>query len=703
MEHLKYFVIILLFPFCAASQIQYPASPIKSITDIYHGTKIIDDYRWLEDQNNDSVVDWVKEQNEVSIKYLNKLTRPEETNASINKYMYSDYGNYDGQIKRTDMDDKIFFRYFVTSTNSARSLYYKRGIEGNWKPLVSSTELSTRKDRINISFFKPSKNNNLIAYQYNRNGSDWKEIRIVKIHKRMHYQEVLKNTITHDIVWLRNGFFYKKYAFDSINAKRGKPDIMFHNVGTKQEDDKLMFKSYSEFEEIDIYGEKSEKLFIVKKRNLKNNTFYYYTLDPSRPEFTFKPFLLRTAFDLDFIAYKGNQVYVLTTVNNKIKLVAIDINDPTKFKVLSPDFEESELDEIEMMDDKIVLSYYSPLGSSALVMIDYNGNVINHVELPKGLSISSLVYSNAYAEFFFFLESYTIPEVLYKLDLKTFEYEMVEETKVNFDFKGYKFIQQTFQSSDDTEVPIFIVFKDSLKQDGKTPFLLKTYGGYGSTNKPSYDSGIVYFIENGGAFAYVDIRGSGGLGNEWWYNGRGLNKKNGINDFISAAEYLIERKYTSPKKIGIIGASHGGLITAAALTQRPDLFGSAVIDVGVLDMLRAENFTAGAHRVNIKEFGTVNDSTQFKNLLSYSPYHNIKKEVDYPSTLVITGDYDNRVPPLHSYKFAAKLQNNPSQKNPIILWTQEKTGHYGADNMYDFLKEKSFIYGFLFHELANDD
>ena len=569
--------------------------------------------------------------------------------------------------------------------------------------MLVNASLLSKKDKININYFKISKDNTLLTYQYNRNGSDWHEIRTVKIDKKRHFQEVLKHTKRTGVYWWNNGFFYKKFPFDSINATYKRPNIMYHEVGKKQSEDKLMFKSYSEDEDISVIGTKDEDFYIVKRENTKTEIYNYYLFNPTLEisQIGFKPFLINTNYDLNFYTKKDSLLYATTSIKGKTHLISINKKEPTKFNLVSPSYENHELQDIEMMEDFMVISYHS-INGSLLVKVGYDGAVLNECVLPKGLSVTSLNYSKYYDEFFFKLTSYTIPKVLYKLDLKTFKYELIEETGVNFDYKNYRFKQEQYTTSDGQKVPIFMVYKDSLKRDKSTPFLLKTYGGYGTTNIPRFNSGIVYFIENGGAFAYVDIRGSGGLGETWVKEGQRLNKQNGISDFISAAEYLIKSEYTSPKKIAITGASHGGLIMGAAITQRPDLFGSAVIDVGVLDMLRFEKFTVGSAVQNIKEFGSVKKPEDFENLLSFSPYHNIDYSINYPSTLVVTGNYDNRVPPLHSYKFIAKLQNNPSQKNPVLLWTQDKTGHYGASTRKGFKEEITFLYGFLFHQLKHN-
>ncbi len=692
------FCLILFFcSFNVLAQLDYPETLKKPVVNNYHGTEVIDNYQWLENQDGDQVRKWVDEQNKVSLKYLNKLVRSTRSEGLMNKYMYSNSGDFKGRAKERYSEDDVSFKLYYTGTNSSPSLFYKKGLAHDYSLLVNSNAISS-KDRIRISSYRMSKNKDLLAYQYNRNGSDWTEIRIVRINKKRHYEDVLNHAKYSRINWLNNGFFYEKYPFDSIKATYKKPEIMYHTIGTKQADDKLIFKAPGEDNTISLFGSRKEDLFIVKKENSKSKKFSYFILDIDNNTLKPTPFLINTIYDLNIFDYKDGQVYAKSTINKKEHLLAIPMDEPTKFKLLTPTFKDALLDDIEMMGDKILFSYQSQDGS-IIAMVDYDGNLLNHVLMPKGVSVQSIFYNKKFKEVFFYLGSYTIPKVLYTLNLSSFEYNLVEETEVNFDSKNYKFRQQYFTSHDGTKVPIFIVYKDSLKKDGKTPFLLKTYGGYGTVETPSYNPGIVYFLEQGGAFAYVHIRGSGGFGRQWTKDGQRLNKLNGINDFISAAEFLIKEQLTSPKRIAITGTSHGGLIAGSALTKRPDLYGSAVVDVGVLDMLRFENFTIGNDPISLSEFGTVIDSTDFKNMHSFSPYHNVKTDVSYPSVLIITGDSDNRVPPLHSFKFAAELQANNAGTKPTLLWTQTKAGHYGASNMYDRLEEYSIIYSFLFHEL----
>ena len=407
-------------------------------------------------------------------------------------------------------------------------------------------------------------------------------------------------------------------------------------------------------------------------------------------------------YDMSMYRFKNDTIVASTKIKNKMYLIKFPISAPKKWKLLTPSYNGAVFTDAEIADKKIVTSFQME-NSSLLTITDFKGTVLGEVVTPEGLAVSSLFYNKEKKEFTFKLSSYSVPPVTCQLDLSTYKFTYSGKKAVAFDASNYKFKRTKFVSHDGVKVPIFMVYKDSLPRNKSTPFLLKTYGGYGSIAKPSFSPGIISFIENGGAFAYVHIRGGGEFGYKWWQEGRNLKKRNGILDFTQAAEYLIAEGYTKAKKIGIIGTSHGGLITAAAMIEKPELFGAAVINVGALDMLRMEQTQTGAAYTNISEFGTVKKEAEFKNLLSYSPFYNINETINYPSTLIITGTNDTRVPPYQSYKFAGKLQNGLKQKNPILLWTQENEGHYGASQYNSSITELTYIYSFLIHELTKTD
>ncbi len=700
MKFIKYCPLAIILLFLSKpvfSQIVYPSSPSIPVIDVYHDTEIIDNYQWLENQEGPKVSQWVDDQNSVSEKYLKRMLNKSSASLEMNKYMYSDV-DFLRREKRTEENrDKRYFRLYYVNNYGTPDIFYKYGATGKYVPYLRNAMLSSA-GNINISNLRTSKNNDYLAVQYNQNGSDWNDIKIVKIEDKLILNDLVENTKFSNINWYKNGFFYTEYPNDSINAKTIFPKIRYHLIGNSQSKDQVIIQTRNSMESLDLYSDETEEIYVIKKENPESNSYSYYYYEPVTNNIRFRPFLKDIKYELYIRGFKKDLILARTSMDSKQLLVAIDPKDPGNWKILSPSYENAILTGQEILDDKVLLSYHGEV-NDFIIAVDYEGKVLNELSITPGLSVSSMDFNKDSKRFIYTVESYTIPQVLYKLDLDKFTSELYDKTKVNFDFKDYKFRKTTFKSHDGVEVPIFIVFKDELKTDGNTPFLLKTYGGYGVIGTPRYDPGIVYFLENNGAFAYVNVRGGGKLGNSWWVDGKNLKKKNAFLDFIGASEFLIEKGYTSPKKIAITGGSHGGLVMGAAITMRPDLYGSAAIDVGALDMLRFENFTIGATNTNLSEFGSVKNEDEFKNLLSYSPYHNIDYTIPYPSTLIMTGKYDNRVPPLHSYKFTALMQNNPNQKNPILLWTQDKTGHYGASNIEDKLLENSYKYGFLLNEL----
>ena len=288
--------------------------------------------------------------------------------------------------------------------------------------------------------------------------------------------------------------------------------------------------------------------------------------------------------------------------------------------------------------------------------------------------------------------------MVYKFNIRTFKKELTKQTSVNFDFNAIEYKEVEYKSKDSVAISMILVYEKGLKLDGNNPVILEAYGGFGSVNEPSFDPGIVYFIKSGGIYAFANIRGGGDNGEKWAMDGRGNNKQNSFDDFIAAAEYLIANKYTDKDKLASTGSSNGGLVVAVAAVQRPDLFKAVVPVVAPLDMLRFEKFTVGHWHSD--EYGTVKDSVSFSKLYGYSPYHNIQEGINYPAMLILTSDNDDRVPPFHSYKFAAELQSRTAQKNPILLKSEKNSGHSGASTFFSALREKADIYGFIMNELT---
>ena len=694
-----------LFPFYVlisislSAQLKYPSTKKKPVINAYHSVKITDNYQWLENTKNPEVEDWVAAQNKVSLKYLKKISNSGGARANMKSYTWSQM-EYDYK-EETKKNKDYYYSLMYPGRNSPLTIYYAKGNKSSYQKLIGPNSIS-KEDRIIFTKLTPSNNDHFLAYQYNRNGSDWEEIKIVGVKKRYFFKEVLTEVVSPQINWYGQGFFYIKNKYNADKVSRSFPELMYHTLDTEQTEDTKIFNVDTKNENLSLYGVGEQSLYILKKSDNSKNSFSYYYLRPKQDKQEFSPLFNAIKYDIAIHRFESDTIIASTKIKNKKYLIKFPISAPQKWELLSTSYGKAVFTGAELADRKIVTSFQTET-SSILAITDYNGKVLGEVVTPEGLGISSLYYNEIKKEFTFKLSSYSVPPVTCKLDLSTYKFTYLGKKAVAFDASNYKFTRTKFTSHDGVQVPLFIVYKDSLQKNKKTPFLLKTYGGYGSIAKPSFNPGIISFIENGGAFAYVHVRGGGEFGYDWWQEGKNLKKRNGILDFTKAAEYLINEGYTKPKKIAITGSSHGGLIAAAAMIERPELYGAAVIDVGALDMLRMENTEAGAYFTNISEFGTVKKEEEFLNILSYSPFYNIKDTVNYPATLVITGSNDTRVPPYQSYKFAGKLQNGLHQKNPILLWTQEKEGHFGASQYNSYIKELTFMYTFLMHELIKND
>ncbi|MBJ2174444.1 S9 family peptidase [Aureibaculum sp. A20] len=679
------------------AQIEYPETEKRPVIDSYHNVEIIDNYQWLEKTGNPEVENWVGAQNKVSLKYLNRLPNTVRSKLKIAEY-YRFKMNYDS-LATVKKNNNFYYRLMYPSKNAPLSVYYAKGNTYNYNKLVDPSSIS-KKDRIIFTNLTPSADDRFLAYQYNRNGSDWKEIKIVGIKNRHFFKETLTEIISPQIRWYGQGFFYIKYKYNTENVKRIFPEIKYHTLGTEQSEDKTIFNVNNEQESLSIYGTNNQSLYIIKKSDDFKKQHSYYYLKPNVDKKEFNPLFSNIKYDINIIHFESDTIVALTSIKNKKHLIKFPFDKPAQWTLLTPSYKDAIFTDYEFADKKIVTAFQSE-NSSILTVTNLKGKVLGEVITPNGMSVTKLFYNENNKNFTFRLSSYTVPPVTCQLDLTKYKFKYLGKTNVSFDASKYKFIRKKITSHDGVKVPIFIVFKDTLLKNGKTPFLLETYGGYGTIAKPSFDPGVIYFIERGGAYVYVHIRGGGEFGFDWWQDGRKFKKKNGILDFTKAAEYLIDEGYAKPSGIGIMGSSHGGLITAAAMLEKPNLFGAAVINVGALDMLRMERTEVGAKYVNVNEFGTVKKKDEFLNILSYSPFHNIDETVNYPSTLIVTGKNDTRVPPYQSYKFAAKLQNGLHQMNPILLWSQDKLGHYGANQYNSILQESSFIYNFLFNELTH--
>jgi prolyl oligopeptidase len=675
------------------SLLNYPPSPKKSQTDTIFDVPIIDAYRWLENMDSQETISWVDAQNQFTDKALRKSSNKINSYVLIDKYSYVKYDN-------PQKMGNYYYTYAYYNNVSVPALFYQKTLHEDPTIIVDPNFISSI-DNILLKSYTVSKDNKCLAYQFSRNGSDWGEIKVVNLKTGNHKNDHLTGVKFSGISWKGDGFYYSKFAKNEENEFCQR--VYFHKLGTDQEEDELIFKRKDPDVLFDVKTTTDERYLIISEQNQTSGSgnIFYINFNSEIP--TLRPLITRLSGDENITVLDNYGELIIATSfkeNNNGMVIAVDPANPRQWKVVIPEYESSLLLDVKLLDDKIIALYQSNR-KQMIAFYDYQGELLEALQLPFGFSANGFNGEKSDKEILFSYSSYTQPPVVYILNTETFKMRPLRATVVNFDYKNFETLELEYESFDGTKVPLFIIYKKGLDLSAKNPLLLEAYGGFGSIVTPSFSPGIVHFLFEGGIYAFANIRGGGDNGIAWATAGRGKHKKNSFNDFIAAAEYLIQQNYTSPEKLAITGSSNGGLVVAVAMTQRPDLFKVAVPVVAPCDMLRFEKFTVG--RYHTDEYGSVDNPEGFLQLLDYSPYHHIDPETEYPATLIMTSENDDRVPPFHSYKFAAKMQNNPAQKNPVLLRVEEGAGHYGATGSFKkHLRSEAAMYDFILYQLLEE-
>lgn len=660
------------------------------------GTRFDDDYVSLENYSSKQVKDWVDLQNQATAAEIEKIGDKKSIVSTLKEYdrlstnsLPQKKGKYFYGMYRRDKDEPSV----LMMTKSLRHLLVE---------VVNPYKIFKDKN-VFISGYTPSKNSRYLAYKISRNGGDRQEIRFTDLDKLDPLDDVLSNVKFSNMAWNGDkGIFYKKNSNQEVFARDSTYLLYYHKLGQPQAQDELVFDATKSESSIRFFT-KQGKLFIIESSKDESTHNYYYT--PTDTEvFVLKKFLENEPDDFDFLDYADNRIYFANKDFDWGEVRSFDINNRKDEKVLIPQIYSHLLVDTDFLEDYVICTYKT-LGKYYLSVYGKDGNFIRKFDAPPGMSFDINFYDNESKCLFVSFFSYTLSFHNFKLNLETgdaspffTDYSRPKPTLFPLDYFETKTI--TYKSRDNKDVPITIVHKKGIKLDGNNPTLLSAYGGFGSVSGPHFDTGLVYFLEKGGVYAYAEVRGGGEKGRHWHRDGKGLKKANTFNDFIDGAEFLIKEKYTSAQKLAITGGSQGGLLVGVAMTQRPDLFKVVIPKMGAFDMIKFQDYTVGKYHVD--EYGDVATEAGFRSLLSYSPYHNIKEDVNYPTTLIITSENDDRVPPIHSYKFAARLQNRAAQKNPIFLKTLGNSGHYGKVSTYqERVEEKAAFYSFLLYYLNN--
>jgi prolyl oligopeptidase len=679
----------------------YPASKKVDQQDNYHGTTIADPYRWLEDANSAETKEWVDAQNRVTQSYLGQIPAREAIKQRLTKLW-----NYE----RYSVPYKEGGRYFYSRNDGLQnqSVLYTMDKLGDAPRMLLDPNTLALDGTVALSGVAVSPDGKLLAYGTAASGSDWNEWKVRDIATGKDLDDHVKWVKFSATSWTRDGkgFFYSRYDEPKEATKLADVNyfqkLYFHKVGTPQSADVLVYDRPDQ-KEWGFSGQVSDDgryLIISASQGTarKNRVFYK---DLSRPDAKVVGLIEVLESGYRFIDNDGPVFYFST--DNKAprqRIVAIDTRKPQEanWKVVVPEGAQT-LVSANMLNNQFVASYLADARSMVKVY-DRNGRMVREVALPGIGAVAGFGGKRGDSETFYSFTGFTNPTTIYRLDLKSGESTVLRQPKVDFDPSQYETRQQFFASRDGTKVPMFIVSKKGLKLDGSNPTYLYGYGGFNISMTPGFSPANLAWMEMGGVYVVANLRGGGEYGQAWHEAGTKLQKQNVFDDFIGAAEWLIANKVTSPAKLAIGGGSNGGLLVGAAMTQRPELFGAAIPQVGVLDMLRFHKFTIGWAWAS--DYGSSDHPEQFKALVKYSPLHNLKAGGCYPATMITTADHDDRVVPAHSFKFAAAAQAAQAGPAPILIRIDVKAGHGAGKPTAKQIEEVADRWGFLSRALQMD-
>ncbi|WP_413165211.1 prolyl oligopeptidase family serine peptidase [Capilliphycus salinus ALCB114379] len=669
----------------------YPNTRKGDQVDDYHGVKVADPYRWLEDPNSEETKAWIEAQNQVSFGYLQQIPAREKLKQRLTQLW--DFAKYSAPYKQGNR----YFYYKNDGLQNQSVLYVLQDLEGEPEVLLDPNTLS-EDGTVALSGVSISEDGNLMAYGLSTSGSDWQEWKVRDINTKQDLDDHLKWVKFSGASWTHDhkGFFYSRYNEPNENTKLEDANyyqkLFYHRLGTPQSEDILIYER-SDQKEWGFSGYVTEdgKYLIVsvwRGSDPKNLLFYKDLTQPDAPVIE-----LISEFEAEysFIDYQGSQFWVQTDLNApKGKVIALDIHSKNRTEII-PETEDT-LRGINVLNNQFV-AFYLKDAHTQIKILNLDGSFVREVELPGIGSAGGFSGKRQDKETFYVYTSFTTPTTIYRYDMVTGESRLYRQPEVDFNPENYETKQIFYQSKDGTSVPMFITHKKGLSLNGNNPTILYGYGGFNASLTPNFSISRMAWLEMGGVYAIPNLRGGGEYGEDWHQAGTKNKKQNVFDDFIAAAEWLIENQYTCSQKLAISGGSNGGLLVGACMTQRPDLFGATLPAVGVMDMLRFHKFTIGWAWCS--EYGSPDDPEDFKAIYAYSPLHNLKPETAYPATLITTADHDDRVVPAHSFKFAAALQAAHVGENPVLIRIETKAGHGAGKPTAKIIEELADEFAFL--------
>ncbi|HIK28904.1 MAG: prolyl oligopeptidase family serine peptidase [Oscillatoriaceae bacterium SKW80] len=676
----------------------YPESHKVEQVDDYHGIKVPDPYRWLENLESEETKAWIEAQNQVTFSFLSEIPAREQIKQRLTKLW--DYEKYSIPFK----EGNRYFYYKNDGLQNQSVLYTLTSLDDEPRVLLDPNLLS-EDGTVALTGIAISKDGKLLAYGISKSGSDWQEWKVRDIETGEDLSDHLQWIKFSGASWTHDsqGFFYSRYdepneatQFEDVNYYQ---KLFYHRLGTPQSEDILIYHR-AEQKEWGFSGSVTEDgryliISVWRGTDTKNLVFYKDLTEPNG-----KVVELISFFEAkySFIDNDGSVFWFQTDLDApRGRVIAIDTKNPERerWQEIIPQAAET-LEGVGLLNNQFVTAYLKD-AHTQIKIFDLSGSFIKEIELPGIGSVDGFSGKRYDTETFYSFTSFTTPTTIYRYDMVTGESTIFRQPKVDFNPEDYETKQIFYNSKDGTRVPMFITHKKGIKLDGNNPTYLYGYGGFNVSLTPSFSVSVLVWMELGGVYAMPNLRGGGEYGEEWHQAGMKQNKQNVFDDFIAAAEWLIDNKYTSPEKLAIGGGSNGGLLVAACMIQRPDLFAAALPAVGVMDMLRFHKFTIGWAWCS--EYGNPDDPEDFKTLYAYSPLHNLKPGTAYPATMITTAERDDRVIPAHSFKFAAALQAAHAGDNPVLIRIETKAGHGAGKPTAKIIEEAADKWAFLVRAL----
>ena len=677
----------------------YPDTRQTTQVDDYHGTRVPDPYRWLENTDSDETKAWIEAQNKVTFGFLGQVSRREPIRERL-----TELWNYE----RFGLPRQRRGKYFYTRNDGLQNqsvLYVADTLDAEPRVLIDPNQWSAD-GTVALAGWVPSEDGQLLAYGIARAGSDWREWKVKRVATGEDLSDHVKWVKFSGISWVPNGtgFYYSRYdepedgeQFTGVNYFQ---KLFFHRIGETQAEDHLVYERPDQKEwGFDGHVTEDDRYLIIsvwRGTERKNQVFYK---DLSAADSEVVELISGFNFQYSFVGNNEGTFWFETDDDAPLRrVIAIDTAKPSRkdWREFIPEADQV-LEDVGLVGDWFFASYLRHAASQVKVF-DLAGRFERTVDLPAIGSVGGFGGRRSDSETFYYFSNYTTPATIFRYDLELGTSSVFRRPQVDFEPHDYVTEQVFYESPDGTSIPLFITYRRGLKRDGSNPTILYGYGGFNISLTPGFSVANLVWLEMGGVYAVANLRGGGEYGRQWHEAGMLDNKQNVFDDFIAAGEWLIANDYTCPDKLAIRGGSNGGLLVGAAMTQRPELFGAAIPAVGVMDMLRYHQFTIGWAWVS--EYGSSADAAQFKTLHAYSPLHNLKPQTEYPATLVTTADHDDRVVPGHSFKFAAALQQAQTGDNPVLIRIETRAGHGAGTPTKKRIEAAADVFAFLVRVLA---